>query len=356
MKKIRAAVVGGGIYGSYHLKALTQLEAEEKVKLIALADLNEEILKKHEKDFKIKVYRDYREMLNKERIDILTIATPDFLHQEIALDAIESGLNILVEKPLDITIEGCEKIIEHSQKRNVFVQVDFHKRYDPDHMLLEKLIRQGRLGKICYGYAWAEDRIDVPTEWFAWTSKTSPAFFLGVHFYDLFRWFLQSEVKSVYATGRKNKLANLGIDIHDYMQASIIYNNGANIIFSNSMILPKGFPSLVNQGIRVIGTEGIWENDTQNRGVEICLSGEGLIIPNNVFYSEGINQLGNMVYGGYAVDGLRFFIEAVRHIKNGGLISDFQNWRYPSAQDGLQATKIALAVHKSIESGNVVYL
>ncbi|MBA7559491.1 Gfo/Idh/MocA family oxidoreductase [Candidatus Atribacteria bacterium 1244-E10-H5-B2] len=356
MEQIRVAVVGGGIYGSYHLKALKQIEKEEKVKLVALADLKEEILEKNKITFNIKIYKDYHEMLNREKLDALSIATPDFLHRKIALEAIDSGLHILVEKPLDISIEGCEEIIEHSQKRNIFVQVDFHKRYDPDHILLEKLIRQGRMGEICYGYAWIEDRIDVPTEWFSWTSKTSPAFFLGVHFYDLFRWFLQSEVKSVYATGRKSKLMNLGIDIYDYIQASVIYGNNVNIFFSNSMILPKDFPSLVNQGLRIIGTEGIWENDTQNRGVEVCLSDQGLIIPNNVFYSEGLDQLGNTIHGGYSVDGLRHFIEAVRHLKKGGLISDFQIWRYPSAKDGLQSTKIALAVHESIKSGKVVYL
>lgn len=356
MEQIRVAVVGGGIYGTYHLRALKQLEKEEKVKLVALADLNEEVLEKNKSAFKIKVYKDYREMLNKESLDALSVATPDFLHREITLEAIDNGLHVLVEKPLDITVEGCEEIIEHSQKRNVLVQVDFHKRYDPDHMLLEKLIRQGRMGGICYGYAWAEDRIDVPTEWFNWTAKTSPAFFLGVHFYDLFRWLLKSEVKSVYATGRKSKLFNLGIDIYDYIQASVIYDTDANIFFSNSMILPKGFPSLVNQGLRVIGTEGIWENDTQNRGVEVCLSDQGLITPNNVFYSEGLDQLGNSIYSGYSVDGLRYFVEAVRHLKRGGLISDFQIWRYPSAEDGLQATKVALAVHESINSGKVIYL
>lgn len=182
MEQIRVAVVGGGIYGTYHLQALKQLEKEEKVKLVALADLNEEVLEKNKSAFKIKVYKDYREMLNKESLDALSVATPDFLHREITLEAIDNGLHVLVEKPLDITVEGCEEIIEHSQKRNVLVQVDFHKRYDPDHMLLEKLIRQGRMGDICYGYAWVEDRIDVPTEWFNWTAKTSPAFFFGCSF------------------------------------------------------------------------------------------------------------------------------------------------------------------------------
>lgn len=355
MQDIKVGVIGGGIYGTYHLRALTQLQLEGKVSLQALSDIKEEILEKNRRKFHVNIYKDYKEMILKEKLDAVTIATPDHLHKDIVLDCIESKLNILVEKPLDITVSGCEEILKASKKRNILVMVDFHKRYDPDHKLLENLISSGKMGNILYGYAWCEDRIDVPTEWFNWSSNTSPALFLGTHFYDLFRWLMKCEPRKVYANGQKKYLKSIGIDMYDYIQTFVEFENNAHIFFSNSMILPKEFPSIVNQGLRVIGTKGIWENDTQNRGVEFCLSGEGMIIPNNIFYSEGKNIFNSKkIYSGYSVEGLRNFINAVIHLKEGGKMKDISSSIIPNAYDGLQATKVANAAHESIRNGKIV--
>ncbi|PIP16532.1 MAG: oxidoreductase, partial [bacterium (Candidatus Ratteibacteria) CG23_combo_of_CG06-09_8_20_14_all_48_7] len=138
-------------------------------------------------------------MLAEEELDAVSIATPDFAHRQVALDAIKAKKHVLIEKPLDITVEGCQEIISAAEENRVFLQVDFHKRFDPYHQETERLVRKGVFGEIQYGYVHMEDTIVVPRDWFpGWAPRSSPAWFLGVHFYDLIRWIIKKEPKKVY--------------------------------------------------------------------------------------------------------------------------------------------------------------
>ena len=147
---IKIGVIGGGKFGTNHLITLSQLERQGRVKLAALAYLNPSILEVQTKKFNINGYQDHLEMLQQEKLDAVTIATPDFAHRQVALDGIRAGNNVLIEKPLDITAEGCQEIIKAAQENKVFLEVDFHKRYDPYHQETERLVQEGALGEIQY--------------------------------------------------------------------------------------------------------------------------------------------------------------------------------------------------------------
>ena len=82
---IRVGVIGGGIWGNYHLKAAKELEREGKVKLIAIAAKTEETANKHAKTFGINGYTDFKQMIQNEDMDAVTIATPDHLHKEMTV-------------------------------------------------------------------------------------------------------------------------------------------------------------------------------------------------------------------------------------------------------------------------------
>jgi len=209
----RLGVVGVGTFGVNHLRTFRQLEQAGQAALVAAADLDDCRRADAQEQFGIAVYGDHREMLERERLDAVSVVTPDFAHREIALDALAAGCHVLVEKPLDVTVEGCEAIAAEAERRGLMLQVDFHKRYDPYHLELHRLVRAGRLGQPLYGYAHMEDRIEVPRDWFPnWAPQSSPAWFLGVHFYDLVRWVLGSDARSVFARGQKRKLVGLGVD------------------------------------------------------------------------------------------------------------------------------------------------
>jgi predicted dehydrogenase len=355
---VRVAVVGAGKFGQLHLDVFTQLGYTGAVELAAIAEANPKRAEELRALYHgLPVYGDFREMLEKEVLDAVSVATPDHLHREIAVAAARAGKHVLVEKPLDVNVEGCAEIVQAAKDTGVLLQVDFHKRYDPDHQAIERRVRSGDLGEILYGSVYMEDRIEVPSEWFAhWASATSPAWFLGVHFYDLVRWILRSEARSVYATGaKKTLLRDYGIDAYDCINAKVDFMNGAAFVFDTSWVLPKPFEAVVNQAIRVVGTKGVFECDSQDRGLRSCLSGEGMATYNNNFRREGVDKTGRRLLRGYGVESIEDFASNVAFIKNGGRIHDLKGC-WASGEDGLEVTRIAVAVHESVKTGHVVRL
>ena len=354
---VRIAVIGAGKFGQTHLDVFTQTGESGVAALAAIAESNPVRAEELRARYPFPVYTDYREMLARETLDAVSVATPDHLHREIVVAAAAAGKHILVEKPLDVTVEGAEAMVRAARKAGVLLQVDFHKRYDPDHQAIERRVRAGDLGEILYGSVHMEDRIEVPVTWFPkWAAASSPAWFLGVHFYDLVRWILKSEAKTVYATARKTALLKYhGIDTYDCVNAKVGFENEAAFTFDTSWVLPAGFEAIVNQGIRIVGTKGVFECDSQDRGSRSCIEGEGMATYNNNFKREAIDRSGREVLRGYGVESIEDFAGNVAYVKSGGRLEDLKGV-WASGEDGLEVTRLTVAVHESLATGRVVRL
>jgi predicted dehydrogenase len=351
--RIRVGVIGGGIWGNYHLSAIRNLENDGKAQLVAIATRTEATAKKHQEAFKIKGYTDYRRMIDEEDLDAVTIVTPDHLHLEMTLYALEKGKHVLVEKPMALKTAECVAMVDLAAKKNVLLQVDFHKRYDPYNIDAMRKVREGKLGDPYYVYAYMEDKIVVPWKWLAhWASQSSPFWFIGVHKYDLVRWITGREAVSVLAQGRKGKLSSLGIDTLDAVSTSIQMEGGLTCTIHVNWIIPMQFEAVVNQGLRLVGSEGVLELDSQDRGLRYCFSSDGTMTPNlGAFFSEE-SPFGQLVHG-YFVDAIKDFVLNVLFLKSGGSLKQLEG-RYPSGQDGLRATQVAEAVQRSILEGRQV--
>lgn len=352
---IKVGVVGAGIFGVNHLNAFRQLSYLGVAELAAVAEVNEDRAKWVEENYGCRVYRDYNELFANPEIDAVTVVTPDHLHKPICIAAANAGKHVLVEKPLDVTVEGCQAMIDAARNANVLLQVDFHKRYDPDHIALEQRVSSGDYGRILYGTVCMEDRIEVPSEWLKrWAPSSSPGWFLGVHFYDLVRWIIKSNGKSVFARGHKGLLRDeYGVDTWDAINATVEFENGAVFTFDTSWILPKSFEAVVNQEIRLVGTQGVWEIDSQYRGSRSCLNNEGMRTWNNNFMRKTRDKQGRVIYKGYGIESIEDFAYNVQAIKQGATIESLAG-KYPSGEDGLEVTKIAAAVHESVATGKAI--
>ena len=356
MSKVgRIGIVGGGIFGQWHLKAFTQLHNEGKAELVALADLKEEARNNAAKEYGVTPYADFRDMIEKEKLDAITVVTPDHLHTDIAVTCLEMGCHVLCEKPMATTMDDCHKILGASKNApDKIFMVDFHKRLDSYHIELERVIRESELGKIQYGYAYMEDRIEVSRDWFkSWPAGSSPYWFIGVHFVDLIRWLIKSNGAKVFATGRREKLKSLGIDFWDNISSHIVFENGATFSVDAGWTLPDGFEAIVNQGIRVIGTEGIFEIDSQDRGAGACLKGKTQQSYNLGVYSEKHTPDGKIIYGGYGIESIMEFGDHLNYVLNGGDIENLKGL-YADAVDGFEVSKICIGVHMSAEKGGKV--
>jgi predicted dehydrogenase len=355
---VKLGIIGVGKFGTNIIHAFKQVEQQGKGKLVAICDINESMLKSQSDKYGVKGYLDYKEMFEKEELDGVAIATPDPFHKEPTIYAANLGKHVLVEKPMDVTVEGCIEMLEAAKKNNILLQVDFHKRYDPYHREICKNVRAGKFGKIEYGYVHMEDRIEVPWKWFPnWAAKSSPAWFLGIHFIDLVRWMLQSNGKRVYATGRKWKLKELGVDTYDSINALVEFKNGATITFDTSWILPEKFEAIVNQGFRLVGTLGVAECDTQNRGTIVCTEQLGMESYNVGFLLEDEDLEGNPYFSGYGIESIADFVYNLEYLNKGGSLDKIRNHAISGfAEDGLEATRIAVGIHKSLEIGEPVDL
>lgn len=354
MKPIRIGVVGVGVFGLFHLRAFRQKQREGKCELVCAAASSRTRLDERCAEFGIRGYTDWRQMLDLEQLDALSIVTPDHLHREMALEAIARGLHVLVEKPLDVTVGGCREIIDAAKVKSVLLQVDFHKRYDPWHLELKHKVARGELGEIRYASCHMEDKIVVPRDWFpTWAQQSSPAWFLGVHFFDLLLWLMNTKAKRVFATGMKGKLTALGIDTWDSIQTTVQMENGSSCTFDNSWILPDGFESVVNQGLRLVGTEGLMEVDTQDRGMRGATAAEGMRTFNMGYVYETTDKHGQPLFVGYGIASIADFIDNLHFIQSSGTIEQLRG-RVALGEDGLEATKIAVAAHRSVETGEVV--
>ena len=353
---VRIAVVGAGKFGQTHLDVFSQLGASG-VRLAAIAEADPVRAEALRGRYDCPVFADHRDMLAGTALDAVSVATPDHLHRAIVVDAAAAGKHVLVEKPLDVTVEGAEALVKAARDAGVLLQVDFHKRYDPDHQTIEGRVRSGDLGDILYGSVHMEDRIEVPAEWFpGWAGRSSPAWFLGVHFYDLVRWILKSEATTVSASGIKGTLLrDHGIDTWDCVNAKVDFANGATFAFDTSWVLPKEFEAIVNQGLRVVGTKGLFECDSQDRGTRSCIGGEGMATYNANFKREALDRKGARILRGYGVESIEEFAGNVAFLEAGGRLADLKGI-WASGQDGLEATRIAVAVHESLAAGGPVRL
>ena len=114
--------------------------------------------------------------------------------------------------------------------------------------------------------------------------------------------------------------------------------------------------------VRVTGTDGMMEVDTQDRGARCCLrkptdgrpqEGSGMQTPNLGFFRESRDKLGRPRYSGYGIESIQDFAENVGHLIAGGSLDDRGN-TYASGRDGLEASRIAVAVHRSMEAGGAL--
>lgn len=355
-KKVRIGVVGGGVWGEHHLAASRQMQEEGFAELRCIAAHSQATASSKGEKYSIPGYTDYQEMIRNEHLDLVTVATPDHLHREITLFALEQGCHVLVEKPLDLTSEGCLDMINLAEKKNLLLMVDFHKRYDPYIKEIHDRVQNNTIGDLFYGHLYMEDKITVPLDNLKkWAEESSPFWFIGVHKVDLLRWITDQEIVRIKANGYRGKLESQGIQALDAVSAQIEMDGGFSCTIDVSWVIPEGFESLVNQGLRFVGSEGLIEADTQDRGLRFVSTSRGMEAINKFAYHSQETMQGYQAVSGYYVDPIKDFIRKVHFAVSGGELEQVKG-TFPSGTDGMIATRVAEAVEESIQTGEAVEL
>ena len=210
MKKLKIAIIGCGRISYKHVEAITENRSE--IELTAVCDVveanaiskKEEYIKTLGSNVEVKVYTNYKEMLESADIDMVAIATESGYHPEIAIDCMNSGKHVIVEKPMALSTQDADRMIECARKNNVKLCVSHQNRFNEPIQKLREAVDENRFGKLINGTArilWNRNMgYYKQAPWRGtWELDGGTLMNQCIHNIDLLQWMMGGEIDTVYA-------------------------------------------------------------------------------------------------------------------------------------------------------------
>lgn len=349
-KEFGFAIVGTGLISTTHYE---QISAIEGAKVVAVYSRSEEKAKSLAEKAGADWYTDYQELLKRKEIDIVSIITPSGTHADMAIEAARAGKHVIVEKPMDISLEKAQKMIDVCREHRVKLSVISQHRFDASTMRIKADIDSGRFGKMVLGQAavnWYRPQSYYDTSKWRGTIKMDGGGVLinqAIHTIDLFQYFM-GKVESVYA--HTAILAHEGIEVEDVAVATVKFKNGG---LGTIVGTTAAYPGL-SARLEIIGTNGtaVIENDQ--------LLKHYLRNPNNE--SQAINLASIDTYkkqernhasvNPSSLDGASHGLQFI------DMINAIKEDREPlvNGEEGLKPLQIILAIYESARTGQSIQI
>ena len=312
-----------GILSFAHMHAYSYAEALKELKgveLVGIADENTERGLKAANQFQTNYFSDYLELL-KEDIDAVIICSENIRHKEMTVAAAKAGKHILCEKPLATTVEDAQAMIEACKKYGVKLQTAFPVRFNPSVQRVKSMIDHGDLGRIIA--IRGTNRGQNPGGWFIEQELSGGGAVLDhtVHVVDLMRWFMNSEVKEVYA--EVDTVFN-DILIDDCGLLMLEFENGVFASHDPSWSRCKTFPTWGDVTMEIVGTNGVIQLDAFKQNFTV--------------YSDSDQRVSQEYWGSsYDIGLVADFINCIKEDLEPSI----------TGYDGLKAMEVALAAYES---------
>ena len=147
MKNLNIGVIGVGGRGALADHAH---KPEEGVKIVAGADISDKFLSKFKEKYGPDTFvtKDYRRLLAKSEIEAVFVTSPDFMHEEHASAALEAGKAVYLEKPMAITVEGCDRILQTAFRKKAKLYLGHNMRHMTFVLKMKELIDKGAIGEV----------------------------------------------------------------------------------------------------------------------------------------------------------------------------------------------------------------
>lgn len=343
---MRYALIGCGRIATNHVKAVLN----NKLEFVAVCDTKPEameaLLVKHglEQDAVIHRFTDYKEMIEKEQPVLVGIATESGIHAEIALYCIEHGVNVIIEKPMAMSMTDADAIVEAAKKHHVKVCACHQNRFNPAVQATRKALETGRFGRLSHGsihVRWNRNKEYYnQAPWRGtWAQDGGCMMNQCIHGVDLLRWMMGDEVVEVYAQTAQQ--------FHDYLEcedvgmAVVKFANGAiGTIEGTTNVYPKNLEETLylfgqNGTVKIGGTStnniDVWEFADQRP------EDKGM---------QGMQETTSNVYGNGHTAVYADMVEAVANDRP----------PYIDAEAGRRALEMILAMYQSAATGMPVKL
>ena len=343
---MKYALIGCGRIATNHVTAAVNNNLEIVAVCDVVPEKMEAILEKHNlaDDKSIKRYTDYKKMLEENDLELVSIATESGKHAAIALDAIDAGVNVIIEKPMAMNMADAEEIIKRAAEKHVKVSACHQNRFNVAIQEVRKAIEGNRFGKLSHAsinVRWNRNKgyYDQAPWRGTWEEDGGCLMNQCIHGIDLLRWMMGDEVVEVYGATRQQ--------FHDYLEAEDVgvavvkFKNGAiGTIEGTTNVYPQnleetlylfGENGTVKVGGKSTNTIDVWDfkdetsEDQKNKGLEEETS--------NV-YGNGHTSL---------------FADVIEAIKEDGT-------PYVDGVAGRNALEMVLAIYKSQKEGAPVRL
>lgn len=339
-RTIGFAIIGCGTISSWHAGAIAKIP---EARLVAVSDVVEKAARQMGEKFNVDWYTDYRRILERSDVEAVSVCTPSGMRRDIAVEAASSGKHLIVEKPIEVTLQRADAIIEACRKSGVKLSAIFQTRFFDGIQRIKKAVAKARFGELVLGDAYikwyrSQEYYQRGTWRGTWKYEGGGVLMTqGIHSVDLLRWVM-GPVKSVQA--KMGTISHKGIEVEDTVVAALRYTNGALGVIEASTGVYPGYPAQV----QVHGSKGsaILEGE---KIVEWNIEGE------EAFAEEVKDSQVKMTASdptGFSIEGhYRQYCDIVNAIREN---------REPlvNGEEGRKALELILAIYESAKSGKEV--
>ncbi len=340
---MRYALIGCGRISPNHLVAAK----DNHLEIAAICDLMQDNMKDKKLKFdlgdEVRQYTDYEEMLCKEKPELVAIATESGKHAEIALKCLDYGCNLIIEKPIALSIEDADQIIARADQLHLKVCACHQNRFNKSIRKIREAVEKKRFGRMFYGTAhirWCRDReyYDRANWRGTWEQDGGALMNQCIHNIDLLRWMMGDEIEEV--VGMTDRLHHDYIEAEDLGIALIRFKNGAyGIIEGTTDIYPRN----LEETLYLFGEKGTVKAGGQSVNViEEWRFSDMLDNPEEVkrqFHENPPNVYG---YGHKPL-----YADVIDAIQN-------DREPYVNAEAGKRALELVLAIYQSAYTGACV--
>lgn len=340
---MRYALIGCGRISPNHIVAARKNDLE----IVALCDIVEEIIEEKIAKFdlpkSVHRYVDYKEMLDKEKPELVAIATESGKHAAIALDCIEAGCNIIIEKPMALSLRDADIIIEKAEEKKVKVCACHQNRFNKSIQKIREAMDKKRFGKLFYGTA--HIRWNRGYEYYSrakwrgtWEQDGGALMNQCIHNIDLLRWMMGDDIVEV--VGMTDNLNHPYIEAEDLGIALVKFANGSyGIIEGTTDIFPKN----LEETLYIFGEKGT----VKAGGHSVNIIEEwnfADLLDDSEEVKRKFNENPPNVYGFGHTPLYQDVIEAIRNDRE----------PYIDAHAGRRALELVLAIYKSASEGRSI--
>jgi UDP-N-acetyl-2-amino-2-deoxyglucuronate dehydrogenase len=227
VEKLRFGILGCGVIGPHHARAIAGLESAE---LVAVADVVPEMAEKLASEYECSPYANLEEMLSSEDLDAVCVCTPSGMHAEDSISALEAGKDVVIEKPVDVTLKAADRLLEVQRATGGKVAVVSQHRFDAATQAVHQAVGKGEFGRLTSGSAeirwWRSQSYYDSGGWRGTWELDGGGVLINqaIHSIDLLQWMMGPVDEVTAYTGL---LAHERIEVEDTAVAILKFSGGA---------------------------------------------------------------------------------------------------------------------------------